>query len=160
MKNLKKTFVFGTITMALTVIHHFYGAIIYEAPFRLHVALIAIPVALILLITFKMYSKQDRKAYKIIAFRIFVVFSAIFPIGIIGIFEGVYNHLVKNILFFGGASNELLTMLFPPPEYEMPNNVFFEFTGILQAIPGLFALYYFLKIRFKDFLIFNKVSKN
>ena len=160
MKTLKRTFIFGIITMVLTIIHHSYGAIIYEAPFRLHVALIAVPATLILLITFWMYNKQTRKAYKTAAFWIFISFLAIFPIGIIGLFEGVYNHVVKNILYFGGASNGLLTMLFPPPEYEMPNDVFFELTGILQAIPGLFALYYFLKIRFKNFLILEKVSKN
>jgi hypothetical protein len=31
---------------------------------------------------------------------------------------------------------------FPPPTCEMPNNAFFEVTGMLQVIPGLMTGYY------------------
>ena len=37
--------------------------------------------------------------------------------------------------------------LFPPPTYEMPNNAFFEVTGVLQIVPGIaigYCLYRFL----------------
>jgi hypothetical protein len=27
-----------------------------------------------------------------------------------------------------------MLVLFPPPKYEMPNDFFFEFTGVLQAV--------------------------
>jgi hypothetical protein len=53
---------------------------------------------------------------------------------LIGMFEGVYNHLLKDVLFFSGIEMETLLALFPPPTYEMPNNFFFEFTGVLQAV--------------------------
>jgi hypothetical protein len=32
--------------------------------------------------------------------------------------------------------------LFPPPAYEMPNNGFFEITGVIQVIPGFMTGYY------------------
>jgi hypothetical protein len=32
--------------------------------------------------------------------------------------------------------------LFPPPTYEMPNNAFFEVTGVLQIAPGIVTGYY------------------
>ncbi len=63
----------------------------------------------------------------------------------IGFFEGGYNHLVKNILFFGGAHQATLHQLFPGPEYEMPNDLWFEVTGILQFFIGLWAAYYLFK---------------
>lgn len=32
-----------------------------------------------------------------------------------------------------------MTSLFPPPTYEMPNNLIFEITGILQVLPAVVA---------------------
>lgn len=34
------------------------------------------------------------------------------------------------------ASDITRNALIPPPMYEMPNNVFFELTGVLQVIPA------------------------
>src|SRR5262249_61137272 len=73
------------------------------------------------------------------------LFMALTLVGVagIGLFEGGYNHLVKNVLFFGGASRATLDQLFPPPAYEMPNDLWFEVTGVLQFFVGLCAAYYF-----------------
>lgn len=57
----------------------------------------------------------------------------------IGLFEGAYNHLLKNVLFFAHAPESLLLRLFPPPIYELPNNVAFELSGVAQVIPAAFA---------------------
>ena len=54
-------------------------------------------------------------------------------------FEGVYNHAIKLLLFFGGAAPETMHRLFPPPTYEMPSDVLFEVTGVLQFVAGLIA---------------------
>jgi hypothetical protein len=55
-------------------------------------------------------------------------------LGFIGVFEGIYNHLLKNIMYFGGADDGLLQTLFPAPTYEMPNDLLFEITGVMQGV--------------------------
>jgi hypothetical protein len=32
-----------------------------------------------------------------------------------------------------------LVRLFPPPKYELPNDAFFEITGVLQVVPAALA---------------------
>ena len=62
----------------------------------------------------------------------------------IGFFEGGYNHVLKDALYFGGASSELMQSLFPTPAYEMPDSLFFELTGVgqlLLAVVGTSHLY-------------------
>jgi hypothetical protein len=54
------------------------------------------------------------------------------------IFECVYSHLLKNVLFFGGASQEFLEQLFPVPTYHLPDNLLFELTGVAQ-LAGFWA---------------------
>jgi peroxiredoxin len=61
------------------------------------------------------------------------------PVLGIGVFEGVYNHLAKNVLFFAGLPHHTLLSLFPPPTYELPNDFVFEVSGIAQIIPAAFA---------------------
>ena len=60
--------------------------------------------------------------------------------GLVGVFEGGYKHAIKLLLFFGGAAPETLHRLFPPPTYEMPSDVLFEVTGVLQFLAGLMAV--------------------
>jgi len=64
----------------------------------------------------------------------------------IGTFEGLYNHVVKNLLYFGGAPSALMLRLFPAPTYEMPNDVFFEITGVLQVVPAALAAWYLYRM--------------
>jgi hypothetical protein len=60
-----------------------------------------------------------------------------FPFAMIGLFEGGYNHVLKNVLYFGGATRDLLQALFPAPTYELPNNLLFELSGIAQFPPAV-----------------------
>jgi hypothetical protein len=129
-------------TMVLTTLHHIYGAIIYETPFRLHIAFIAIPVIAVLFLTYWVFHKYLTKWFGKLSFWMFLLTALLFPIGIIGIIEGGFNHLLKNILFFGGSSQAILEKLFPPPTYEMPNDFWFEFSGILQFFIALYAAFY------------------
>ena len=71
----------------------------------------------------------------------FCLVDALIPVLGIGFFEGGYNHVLKNALYFSGASPPLLARLFPPPVYELPNDGLFEATGILQFVVGLVAGY-------------------
>ena len=59
-----------------------------------------------------------------------------------GFFEGGYNHVLKDVLHFGGASPALMRRLFPPPRYELPDDAFFEVTGVLQVVPAAITGYY------------------
>ena len=58
------------------------------------------------------------------------------PVALIGLFEGAYNHALKDAVYFAGASSTLMNRLFPPPTYELPDDVFFEATGVMQAVLG------------------------
>jgi hypothetical protein len=57
----------------------------------------------------------------------------IFSVILIGGYEGVYNHALKNVFFFSGASETTLDKMFPLSMYVMPNNFLFELTGVIQA---------------------------
>jgi hypothetical protein len=57
-----------------------------------------------------------------------------------------YNHLVKNVLYFGGASSRHARSTLSAPAYEMPNDLWFEVTGILQFFVGLYAGYCLVRL--------------
>lgn len=150
MKTFNKIFLSSVSVMVLTLIHHAYGAIIYEAPFRLHVAFFAIPVILILLLAYRIYRNRSSSVSGKVAFWVFMVVTVLASIGMIGLYEGGYNHLAKNLLYFGGISQAMLDQLFPPPTYEVPDNFWFEATGILQFFAGIYCLYYLVRFGIKN----------
>jgi hypothetical protein len=85
-----------------------------------------------------------------IASWIFVALTLVIPVTAIGLFEGGYNHAVKDGLYLAGASPALMHRLFPPPAYELPNDLFFEVTGVQQLVLGTitgYRLYRFVKGR-------------
>jgi len=108
--------------LLLTDVHHVYGARVYQTPWRYHVLLLSVPAMLVIL-----WSRRR---------LVLVVVTLAVPVLAIGAFEGFYNHLLKDVLYFHGASPALLNRLFPPPTYEMPNDAFFEITGVAQALLG------------------------
>src|SRR6266542_6260158 len=122
--------------LLLTSVHHAYGAYAYDTPWRLHVVLVSALVTTAILVLRPLLRRPAGSALAKIAFWTFTAIVAAVPIGLIGLFEGGYNHGVKNILYFGGASTTLMTRLFPPPTYELPNDLFFELTGTAQAVCG------------------------
>lgn len=61
------------------------------------------------------------------------------PVVWIGVFEGGYNHVLKNVFYFAGLSPDTIERLFPPPRYEVPKDWLFELTGVLQFPLGLIA---------------------
>lgn len=146
MRTLKLIYRASVGTMLLTLIHHVYGAVIYGSPFRLHVAYFAIPVILVLVFTYRFSVKRLHTGKWKLAFWSFILTTLLISVGAIGIYEGGYNHLLKNILFFGGTSRAIFDRLYPPI-YELPDDLIFETTGILQFITGCIALYYLLKLR-------------
>lgn len=133
---MKKILFYSNAILLLTSIHHIYGAILYQTPERLHILYMSIP--LIGFNAYMHYSANERRTIKIIH----AILTILFPVVLIGVFEGIYNHALKNILFFIGTPKEIMIQMFPPPVYVMPNDFWFEFTGVLQAILVLPALYY------------------
>jgi uncharacterized membrane protein YjdF len=104
--------------IVLTVIHHLYGATLYDAPFRQHVAFGILPVLLVLILAYWVHRRSPLTSLGRVSLSVFMAVTLIVPVGMIGLFEGGYNHLVKNLLYFGGASRATLDQLFPPPAYE------------------------------------------
>lgn len=123
----------------VTTIHHVYGALIYHTPWRLHILMLSIPVIVLTLILRRRLTRSDADN-KCFMFWAFYFITLIPSTGFIGVFEGIYNHLFKNIMFFGAASERLLRTLFPAPTYEMPNDFLFEFTGVLQGLIAIILI--------------------
>lgn len=119
--------------MSLTSIHHVYGAIIYSTPWRLHILMLSIPVTALTLLL-KLYFFKKKGKYRWVFKSAFLFITLVPSIGMIGVYEGLYNHVLKNILFFSGASQETLQSMFPAPMYEMPNDFIFEVTGVMQGL--------------------------
>ncbi len=139
MKTPTKTLMAAVGVLGLTVVHHLYGARIYKAPFRRHVASGMLPVLLVLVLAHEVQRRRPSTRLGRVSLRLLMVVTLVVPVGLIGLFEGGYNHLVKNVLYFTGASRALLRRLYPPPAYEMPNDFLFEATGVLQFFAGLYA---------------------
>jgi hypothetical protein len=127
------------VLMMLTSAHHLYGAAIYDTPWRRHVVLPSILTILVVAGSLVVFcTRPDSRAGRL-ALWTAVAVTALFPIALIGVYEGVYNHALKDLLYFAGASETLLTRLFPPPMYEMPNDWLFEVSGVLQAVVAWLA---------------------
>lgn len=132
-------------TLGLTAVHHVYGAFRYHTPWRHHAAAVALVVGTALVLAASAHQRRPGTKRGRLAAWILAVLSLIFVVLGFGLFEGLYNHLVKDLLFFSGASRALLLRLFPPPAYEMPNDVLFEVTGVLQVPVAAYATWAFLR---------------
>jgi hypothetical protein len=70
--------------------------------------------------------RQTSGLFHRVALTVFVLAILGVPVLAFGAFEGFYNHVMKNLLYFGGATPALTTRFFPPPTYELPNDAFFR----------------------------------
>jgi hypothetical protein len=139
--------------LLLTTVHHLYGAYVYGTPWRAHVAFVSIVAAAALVGSYLVLRERPASLSGEIALAVLAVVAFALPVAGIGVFEGGYNHVLKNALYFGGASLETVRRLFPPPAYELPDDVFFEVTGILQLPLGLataVGLYQTLVARWRE----------
>lgn len=125
-----KVSLYSNILMVLTSVHHAYGAMIYHTPWRLHILFISVPVMVVTLLL----NRLVLISYKSLWTWIYGLLIFLASVLLIGSYEGLYNHVLKNILYFGGLSAAGMATLFPPGMYELPNDVFFEITGMLQGI--------------------------
>ncbi len=57
----------------------------------------------------------------------------------LGLYEGGYNHVLKNLAVMAHLPAAVVTAMFPPSVYEPPGDWFFELSGVLQLPLGLGA---------------------
>jgi hypothetical protein len=122
--------------LMLTSAHHAYGAHVYQTPWRYHVLLLSIPAALVIVTS---RARLRTHPENVVARWVFMLTTLVVPVLGIGLLEGLYNHVVKDALYFAGVPVVTMERLFPPPTYEMPNDGFFEVTGIMQAVVAALA---------------------
>jgi hypothetical protein len=120
--------------LLLTSVHHIYGAYIYRTPWRLHAVILAAVAAAAIILLAWAARRGSKLAFWGVAAIVLVV-----PIGLIGVFEGGYNHVLKVALYFAGADAGLMQRLFPAPAYELPNDLIFELTGVNQLVLAIVA---------------------
>ena len=130
----------GIIAGIVSSVHHWYGAVAYDTPWRAVIAYWILGFVLVIYSLLYVYWRNLDSVAGKISIWLFLFAAVIFQAGFVT-FECVYSHVLKNILFFGGASDAMLSTLFPSPAYHLPDNVFFEVTGNLQLI-GFVAVWY------------------
>jgi hypothetical protein len=133
---------YALAVLFLTSVHHAYGGYVYATPWRYHALQVAGVTALVILGSLALLRARPSGQAGMLARGVFALAVLGVPVLIIGVFEGLYNHVIKNVLHFGGASSALMTRLFPPPTYELPNDPFFEITGMLQVVPAALTVWY------------------
>ncbi|HTN63034.1 MAG TPA: hypothetical protein VL147_16050, partial [Devosia sp.] len=117
--------------LALTTIHHVYGAVAFATVWRFEVVAYSAGVAVLILALSFIADRHRRALAGQVAFWLNALVITVFPVLGIGMAEGGYNHIVKNIVYFGGEG-ALYRQMFPAPTYEIPSDWFFEISGILQ----------------------------
>jgi hypothetical protein len=132
--------------LLLTSIHHVYGGYVYATPWRYHAVPVSVVTAVVILGALALWRRRPSALAGRIARIVFLLTTLAIPVISFGLFEGLYNHVVKNLLYFAGAPAAVLARLFPPPTYEMPNDVFFEITGVLQVVPAALAAWSLYRI--------------
>jgi hypothetical protein len=125
--------------LVLTSVHHVYGAFVYATPWRLHILYGAVPAAVLIAGLFWLGHRRAGRRSGRFATAAAAIIAAVFPVAMIGLYEGGYNHLLKNILYFGGLGPDAFQALFPAPTYERPNDFFFEATGVAQFFLAIMA---------------------
>ena len=150
MQLISRAMLSSSAILLLTILHHFYGAVIYSTPWRTHVAFFAGPVLVALAVAWLINRSSPKLAVAPISKWAFVVLAGVVSFGMFGLYEGGYNHLLKDILYFAGAPSAILLAMFPPPVYEMPNDFLFELSGVAQFFVGLWAGYDLYRLARRD----------
>jgi hypothetical protein len=141
----KRTMVSALVVLLLTIVHHTYGAWLYDSPGRHHVSAVGAVSAIVLAGSFYVLRARSPGVSRAIALWIFMTVTLLVVAGI-GLFEAGYGHVAKNALYFGGVSAAALQRLYPPSMFELPNDALFEITGVMQLVPALFAAYYVYRL--------------
>lgn len=126
--------------LALTVVHHVYGAIRYDTPWRMHVTHVAAIMALLLAGALLLHLRQPAATIGRVARVFFAALALLGPILWIGLFEGGYNHALKLVIAGMPLSQSTFQSLYPPGLYQPAGDWIFEATGVLQLVVAIVAL--------------------
>jgi hypothetical protein len=131
--------------VALTGFHHAYGAWLYSTPWRMHVVYVAAPLLALQLALLHRGLRSERREVRTRLLRWVVASILLLLVAPLGLFEGAYNHTIKNVVYFTGGT-QATVQWFPPPTYELPTDLLFEFTGVAQFPLALFVAWRLMRI--------------
>lgn len=134
----------GLIAGIISAFHHWYGAVVYHTPWRIGVSYWILGTVLVVYSLLYVYWKNSDNITGRISLWLFFFSAVVFQAGFI-IFECIYSHVLKNILFFSGIPTYILETLFPSPAYHLPDNMLFELTGLMQLV-GFVAVWYAYRV--------------
>ena len=146
MKTSMKTLLASAAILILTVIHHFYAAAIYDTPWRRHVAIIVLPALLVMIAIYGVYRWRPLTSAGKVSLWLYMLVALFVPIAWIGFFDGGYTHVVKLVVYFGGASRATFERLCPPHLRGVPDDLLYEVTGVAQFLLALYAAYYLFRL--------------
>lgn len=121
------------LTLLLTSAHHLLGGLIYATDWRIHGAALGLAAVPLVAVA---YRRRNQPAWA----RVFGLLSGLLAGLAIGLFEGGYNHVLKDTLHAVNYDPVRLQAMFPQHPYEAPDNALFELTGVLQLPLGVVAL--------------------
>jgi hypothetical protein len=118
---------------ALTIGHFVYGARLYDDPSREHVVVPAVVFLLLAAALGGLYLwRPGRLTLSLLAAEVGAVY-----VGLFGGYHGAFNHALKDALFFTGMAPERLAQIFDTPDFALPNDVFFELSGVATVFAAL-----------------------
>jgi hypothetical protein len=156
--------------IALTGVHHAYGAFVYDTPWRLHILDVGIPIGALIAAALSLAWWRAGTAVGRVALWAGVATVIVFPVLLIGIYEGGFNHLAKNIAYLGWGLDGVATLnavggnalveaivqfalghdayveMAASDLLEPPGDSFFELTGVAQVPAALVAGWAALKL--------------
>jgi hypothetical protein len=94
----------GLAVSLLTFMHHYYGAHVYKTPWRRHAAPISGLATTVALGSLLVLRRRTTGLADTVAFWVLTADTLVVQVGGFGVFEGGYNHLLKDALYLGGAS--------------------------------------------------------
>lgn len=125
--------------LALTSLHHWYGAVRFDTPWRTHVVHLAVWAGLVMGALLSAGWALRGRPLGRLALVLFTGCSAVVALAWLGLYEGAYNHVLKNAVHAVSGAGEVFQRMFPPPLYEQPVDWLFELSGIAQLPCGWVA---------------------
>ncbi len=152
-KTLHRSGMWMVLTYLLTTVHHVYSSTLYApdgsitgvfaGAWRAHGFLVFLVPVVVGLAALAVYAHSRRKGW----LHLYGAINSVVFIGLIGIWEGGWNHLAKLVFFALGAERFFSygpAWLLQFPTVQPPTDLFFEATGVLTLCFGLlnaWALY-------------------
>ena len=88
---------------AVTSVHHAYGAAVYHTPWRYHAVALAMAAVTVLLAAQRVSRAAVGATARRVAWWTFWGVNAAVFVALLGAFEGLYNHALKDLLYFGSS---------------------------------------------------------